>query len=54
MRDIREKRFQEVKNNYQEDQVNLIKGHGQYTEINEEEFLPTVTGSKVVVVHFYH
>jgi len=32
----------------------LIKGHGKYTEIVETEFLPNVTGSKFVVVHFYH
>ena len=32
----------------------MIKGHGQYTEIVEAEFLPNVTGSKSVVCHFYH
>lgn len=32
----------------------MAKGHGQYTEIKEDEFLPYVTGSKYVVVHFYH
>mmetsp|Transcript_12933 Transcript_12933/g.44909 ORF Transcript_12933/g.44909 Transcript_12933/m.44909 type:complete len:246 (+) Transcript_12933:255-992(+) len=30
------------------------KGHGQYQEIQEDEFLPTVTGSQLVLVHFYH
>lgn len=54
MRDIRERRMAEMKNVYQEKQENLIKGHGQYTEITEEEFLPNVTGSKFVVCHFYH
>lgn len=54
MRDFRERRMAELKNNYQEKQENLIKGHGQYTEITEEEFLPNVTGSKFVICHFYH
>jgi hypothetical protein len=54
MRDFRERRMAEMKNNYQEKQENLIKGHGQYTEITEEEFLPNVTGSKFVICHFYH
>merc|ERR1712159_460968 len=30
------------------------KGHGEYTEITEEEFLKNVTGSEFVVCHFYH
>ena len=54
MRDIRERRMMEMKNVYQEKQENLIKGHGKYTEITEEEFLPNVTGSKFVLCHFYH
>lgn len=44
----------EMKANFQELQENKIKGHGQYREITEEEFLPNVTGSKNVLVHFYH
>ena len=32
----------------------MIKGHGQYNEIKEDEFLPTVTKSKFALVHFYH
>ena len=54
MRDFRERRMQQMKNVYQEKQENLIKGHGKYTEITEEEFLPNVTGSKFVLCHFYH
>ncbi len=30
------------------------KGHGEYQEVSEGEFLPAVTGSSHVVVHFYH
>lgn len=33
---------------------NMQNGHGRYTEIVEEEFLPAVTKTKFVVVHFYH
>jgi len=33
---------------------NIAKGHGKYTEIVEEEFLPAVTKTKYTVVHFYH
>lgn len=54
MRDIREARMIQMKSQYQEKQDNMIKGHGRYTEITEEEFLPNVTGSKFVLVHYYH
>merc|ERR1712159_904801 len=30
------------------------KGHGELSEITEEQFLTTVTGSQFSVVHFYH
>ena len=33
---------------------NQLKGHGTYTEIVEEQFLPTVTKTKYCIVHFYH
>jgi len=29
-------------------------GHGSYTEIKQDEFLPTVTKSKYCICHFYH
>jgi len=32
----------------------MQNGHGRYTEIVEDEFLPAVTKTKFVVVHFYH
>lgn len=54
MRSLREKRYTEIKNEYSEQQENMIKGHGSYTEIVEQDFLPNVTGSKYVVCHFYH
>ena len=30
------------------------KGFGEYREIVEEEFLPSVTKSEFCVVHFFH
>jgi len=30
------------------------RGHGEYTEVTEPEFLPQVTSSNLVVCHFYH
>ena len=54
MRDLREQRLTKMKNEYQVKQENLIKGHGTYSEIKEDEFLPTVTKSRLVVCHFYH
>jgi len=33
---------------------NLAKGHGHYSEIVEEEFLPAVTKTRYTIVHFYH
>jgi len=32
----------------------MAKGHGHYTEILEEEFLPTVTKTNFVICHFFH
>ena len=54
MRDIRERRMMEMKQNHKEAQENKIKGHGAYQEIVESEFLDTVTKSKLSIVHFYH
>eukprot|EP01027_Heterolobosea_sp_BB2_P021598 GEZU01031125.1.p2 GENE.GEZU01031125.1~~GEZU01031125.1.p2 ORF type:complete len:269 (+),score=102.14 GEZU01031125.1:66-872(+) len=51
---LREQRIKELKaeqSKYLEDRA---KGHGEYREIVEEEFLKEVTGSKLVVCHFYH
>lgn len=30
------------------------KGFGEYREIVEEEFLPSVTKNEYAIVHFYH
>ena len=31
-----------------------MRGHGTYTEITEQEFLPTVTGTDYVICCFFH
>lgn len=54
MRELREKRLGDMKSEASETQDNMTKGHGQYTEIVESEFLKYVTGSAYVVCHFYH
>ena len=54
LRGYREQRLAQMKQQYSEHQDNLIKGHGEYQEITEQEFLPNVTKSKYTVVHFYH
>jgi len=54
MRELRDRRLAQLKSGFEEQQENKIKGHGQYREITETEFLPNVTGSKFVLVHFYH
>jgi thioredoxin-like negative regulator of GroEL len=43
-----------LKAKQKEELENMQKGHGTYTEITEEEFLPHVTKSKYVIVHFFH
>ena len=54
MRGLREQRMAQMKQERQELEENMAKGHGQYQEIVEDEFLPTVTKSPFTVVHWYH
>jgi len=54
MRSLKEQRLNQMKDEYEEQQVNRTLGHGTYAEITEEEFLPIVTKSKYVVVAFFH
>ena len=35
-------------------QKDMANGHGQYNEITEEQFLPTVTGTRFIILHFFH
>ncbi len=43
-----------MKQEYSDLRDNMVKGHGKYTEITEQEFLKSVTGSQNVICHFYH
>lgn len=51
---IKAKRLREMKRETKEMIENKAKGHGEYREISQDEFLPTVTDTKRVVCHFYH
>ena len=51
---MREKRLAELRATTGKQQQWLGMGHGVYTDVVQDEFLKTVTGSKYVVCHFYH
>jgi len=51
---FREKRIAELKAQSKKQQEFAALGHGTYTEIKEDEFLPSVTKSKYAICHFYH
>eukprot|EP01066_Platyproteum_vivax_P009865 Platyproteum_vivax@DN4376_c0_g1_i1.p1 len=54
LRQLRESRLAQMKEQHKIFQENKIKGHGEYQEVIESEFLSAVTGSELVVCHFYH
>ena len=54
MRQMMEARIAAAKAKKNSDQEMKILGHGEYTDINEQEFLPTVTKTQLCVLHFYH
>lgn len=54
VRRLRQARLSQLKQAYEEKQQLLAKGHGEYREIAQDEFLKEVTGSPLVAVHFYH
>lgn len=54
LRRLREKRLREIKNAKMQELENIGKGHGQYREIVQDEFLTEVTNSFHVICHFYH
>lgn len=51
LRHLRTEQIKKQRDTYIE---NKSKGHGEYTEIFEDQFLDTVIKSKFCVVHFYH
>lgn len=54
LRELREMRLRQMKQMQREKIENIGKGHGQYREITQDEFLTEVTASERVVCHFYH
>ena len=54
MRSIKEHRLAAMKEEYADTQTNKTLGHGQYTEIEEGDFLPQVTKTQYVVCAFFH
>lgn len=51
---IRAARLKQLKHEFEEKQSLLAKGHGEFREITQDEFLKEVTSSPLVAVHFYH
>ncbi|KAF0716311.1 hypothetical protein AaE_011143 [Aphanomyces astaci] len=51
---LREVRLKQLQEQYKLKAENLAKGHGDYREILQDEFLKEVTSSARVLVHFYH
>lgn len=51
---IRTARLKQLKHEFEEQKMLLAKGHGEFREISQDEFLKEVTGSPMVAVHFYH
>lgn len=51
---LREKRMQAIKKKAGRDIEFRAMGHGKYSLVSEDDFLPAVTASKYVVCHFFH
>jgi hypothetical protein len=54
LRMLREQRLKQIRNEQREKIENIAKGHGQFREISQDEFLTEVTSSARVICHFYH
>lgn len=51
---LREKRMAAMKKKSSREGEFKALGHGDYTQVAEDQFLPAVTASKYVVCHFFH
>merc|ERR1719235_1206582 len=51
---LRAARRKKMMEGHKKKQEFIAKGHGEYEEIPEEDFLKTVTSSYRCIVHFYH
>ena len=54
LRQLRDFRKKQLLMEHEQKLENLGKGHGQYREIIQDEFLSEVTSSNHVICHFYH
>jgi hypothetical protein len=54
LRQIREQRLRQIQQTQREKIENIGKGHGQYREIVQDDFLKEMCSSERVVCHFYH
>ena len=54
LRQIKEARMRQIRSQHQQKIENLGKGHGQYREITQDEFIQEITGSMSVICHFFH
>lgn len=54
LRTLRQNRLRQIKRAQREKMEQVGKGHGQYREILQDDFLKEMTGSDRVICHFYH
>ena len=54
IRSMRDVRLAAMKAKQEQHAKDMANGHGKYTEITEEQFLPVVTKTRFVILHFYH
>jgi len=54
LRMLREQRLRQIKDQHSQKMEDIGKGHGQYREIVQDEFLKEMTSSTRVICHFYH
>ena len=54
LRQIKEARMRQIRSQHQQKIENLGKGHGQYREITQDEFIQEITSSMIVICHFFH
>ena len=54
LRMLREKRLRQIQGQQRQKLEDIGKGHGQYRDIVQDEFLHEVTNSMYTVCHFYH
>jgi hypothetical protein len=54
LRQLREQRLRKLKQSHREKIENIAKGHGDFREIEQDQFLSEVTSSEKVICLFYH